>query len=299
MCVGARLLWGRTEERLFLEIGCHELAPRLNAAGQPTVPPPGRLPRRSWYGRSAVAASVPSCRRWYRPCHCASLLHPSACCLHLLPIYAHVRSLVASLLESVGHVPSFIHLCHLLLHCRFVRPGTSSEIAAQSVPLCFSTASLSVMSSSVVHIPVRAIVSFFFLLESKIQFHRCQHCCCFARPGTSSEIAAQSSPLYFSTASFSALSSSAVHLPARAIVSFFFDSKIPFHLCQQHCCFVRPETSAAISAHSSPFCFSTASISMLSSSTVHLPACGAVSSLLESKEQCHLLLHCFFRSARN
>jgi hypothetical protein len=36
MCVGARLLWGRTEERLFLEIGCHELAPRLNA-GQPTL----------------------------------------------------------------------------------------------------------------------------------------------------------------------------------------------------------------------------------------------------------------------
>jgi hypothetical protein len=118
-------------------------------------------------------------------------------------------------------------LCHLLRHCCFVRPGTSAAISAQFSPLFYFTSSVSVMSSSVVHLPARAVVS--SLLETKILFHLLRHCF-LVRPGTSFEIAAQSSPLCFFSASVSALSSSVVHLHARAIVSSLLESNTVFHL---------------------------------------------------------------------
>jgi hypothetical protein len=119
--------------------------------------------------------------------------------------------------------------------------------------------------------------------------------CIFVRPETSSEIAAQSSPLFFSTASVSVLSSSVVDLPARVVVSSLLECRALGHLVL-HCIFVRPGTSAAIAARSSSLCFSTASVSVLSSSVVHLPARAVVSSLLESKAlcHCHLFLRCVF-----
>jgi hypothetical protein len=100
------------------------------------------------------------------------------------------------------------YLTHLFLHFCFVRPGTSSEILAQFLPLYFSAASLSLPSSSLVHLPTGAAVS--SVLERKISCHLILHCC-FVRAETSSEIDAQSLPMRFSTTFFSMMSSSAVH----------------------------------------------------------------------------------------
>jgi hypothetical protein len=47
-------------------------------------------------------------------CHCAFLLHPSACCLHLLSIYPHVRSSRRS--WSAGHCAIFYHTCAIFYH---------------------------------------------------------------------------------------------------------------------------------------------------------------------------------------
>jgi hypothetical protein len=61
----------------------------------------------------------------------------------------------------------------------FFRPGTSAAIPAQSPPSYFCTASASVRSSSVVHLPLRAVVS--SLLETKISRHLVRHWL-FVRP---------------------------------------------------------------------------------------------------------------------
>jgi hypothetical protein len=124
-------------------------------------------------------------------------------------VQLHLRAVASSLLESKTST-------HLFQHCRFARPGTSAEIATQFLPLCFSTASFSVLSSSVVHLPLRAVVS--SLLESKVLYHLFNHCVLFdPKP------ARKSSPLYFSTAPFSVLSSSVVHLSIRTVVSSLVD----------------------------------------------------------------------------
>jgi hypothetical protein len=125
------------------------------------------------------------------------------------------------------HVPLGFKVCHLLQHCCFVRPGTRAEIPAQSAPLYFSTASVSVLSSSVVHLHLRAFVSSLF--KCRALCHLLRHCV-FVRPETSAAIAAKSSPLCFSTASFSVMSSSVVHLRLRAVVSSLLESNTEFHL---------------------------------------------------------------------
>jgi hypothetical protein len=56
--------------------------------------------------------------------------------------------------------------CHLCWHCFFVRPGTSAVITPQFFSPCVCTASFSLLSSSSVHEPVRAIAR--SMLESKI-----------------------------------------------------------------------------------------------------------------------------------
>jgi hypothetical protein len=102
-------------------------------------------------------------------------------------------------------------LCHLSMHCRFVRPGTSAAISTQFLPLCFSTALISFLSSSVNHLPVvRSLIR--TILGSKAYCHLFQHCF-FVRPGISAAIAFHLVPANFSAARNRSSSSSAVHLP--------------------------------------------------------------------------------------
>jgi hypothetical protein len=77
-------------------------------------------------------------------------------------------------------------LVPLPVHWFFVRPGTSAEIAAQSSPLCFSTASFRLLSSSFVHLPTRATVS--SCTVSKEWCHLPIHWF-IVQPGTSAETA--------------------------------------------------------------------------------------------------------------
>jgi hypothetical protein len=49
--------------------------------------------------------------------------------------------------------------CHLLRHCFFVRPGTRWAILSQPLPLCIFTATLNLVSSSGVQLPVRLFAS--------------------------------------------------------------------------------------------------------------------------------------------
>jgi hypothetical protein len=90
----------------------------------------------------------------------------------------------------------------------------------------------------------------------------------FIRPGTSAAIAAQSLPPCICTESFSLLSSSFVHLPARAVDGSMLFFKMLCHLVQHSFC-VRPGTSAAILSQFLPPCICTDSLSLLSSTTVH------------------------------
>jgi hypothetical protein len=201
----------------------------------------------------------------------------------------------SALSSSFVHVPacavvsSFLQTkarCHLCINCWFVRPGSSAAVATHFLPLCFSTISFSSTSSSFVHLPLRAAVA--WLLGSKAQYHLPLHWL-FVRPGTSAAIAAQFLPLYMSTASFSVLSSSFVHLTKCAIVSLFLESKALCHLLA-HWFFVQlppnschyasqlhPFASAAIAIQSvlytPPYFFLqatfTAEVSFVSSSGVH------------------------------
>jgi hypothetical protein len=65
-------------------------------------------------------------------------------------------------------------LCHLSLHCFFVRPGISAEIATQSMPTCVCTASFSLMSSTAFHLPARAFVG--SMLRAKVPCHLLRYC---------------------------------------------------------------------------------------------------------------------------
>jgi hypothetical protein len=77
-----------------------------------------------------------------------------------------------------------------------------------------------------------------------------------------------------------------------SVVSSLLEDRALCHLCL-HCCFVQPGTSAAIAAHPSSLCLSTASFSLPSSCFVRLPARAVVSSLLLYRASCHLFVHCF------
>jgi hypothetical protein len=107
------------------------------------------------------------------------------------------------------------NLCHLSIHCRFVRPGTSAAISIQFLPFCFSTALTSLVSSSVNHAPVRSLVR--TMLGSKAYCHLFQHCF-FVRPRISAAIAFHLVTANCSAARNSLSSSFAVHLPLRSVV---------------------------------------------------------------------------------
>jgi hypothetical protein len=99
------------------------------------------------------------------------------------------------------------------------------------------------------------------LLESKKYYHLLVHCY-FVRTGTSTQIASQFLPSKISTTSFSLASSCSdvQHVPPRAVSSLraCFDSTYANTVFPLG-------TSAAIASQFLPLCFSTASISVLSS----------------------------------
>jgi hypothetical protein len=154
------------------------------------------------------------------PYHRAFVPHPSICYLRLLPIYRHVPPL--------GRCWNSRHLANLRRHCFLVRPGPSAEIATQSLPPCVCTASFSLLSSTAVHLPVRT-GGLRSMLGSKASRHLFQHCFCI-RPGTSAAIAPQFLAPCVCTASFSLMSSTAVHLPARPLTRSMVGFKASFHL---------------------------------------------------------------------
>jgi hypothetical protein len=92
----------------------------------------------------------------------------------------------------------------------------------------------------------------------------------FVRPGTSAATAPRSLPPSVCTESFNLLSSTDVHSPLRPLARPTLGSRTSCHLFL-HCIFVRPGTSAATAVQSLPPCVCSASFSLLSSSTVHLP----------------------------
>jgi hypothetical protein len=156
------------------------------------------------------------------------------------------------------------------------------------LPMCVCIASFSLLSPSSAHLPLRPHAQS-MMLRFKTSCHLVRHCKC-VRPGTSAAIVAQFLPPYVSTASFSLLSSSAVHLPVRPFVPSMLGFKKSCHLVQ-HCCFVRPETNAAIAAQFLPPCVCTAFFSLLSSPSAHLPVRPFARSMLASKPSCHLRQH--------
>jgi hypothetical protein len=113
------------------------------------------------------------------------------------------------------------------------------------------------------------------------------------RPGTSAEITAQSLLPCVCNASFSVMSSNAVHLPVRPLARLMLCFKASCHLCR-HCLFVRPGIRVATATQSLPPCICTESFSLSPSSGVHLPVRLVVPPMLESKPLFHLLRHCFF-----
>jgi hypothetical protein len=108
------------------------------------------------------------------------------------------------------------------------------------------------------------------------------------RPGTSAVIAFQFLPSCSPTASFNVLSSSAVHLPARAVVGSMLETKVSHHLLR-HCFCVRPGTRTAIAFQFLPPCSPTTFFNFVSSFAVHLPASAVVGSMSETAS--HLLRH--------
>jgi hypothetical protein len=67
-----------------------------------------------------------------------------------------------------------MYLLHLLRHCLFVRPGTSTAIATQSFSSCVFTESFSLATSSCVHIPLRLLAR--PMLGFKTLCHLLLHC---------------------------------------------------------------------------------------------------------------------------
>jgi hypothetical protein len=109
--------------------------------------------------------------------HIFQLLSSSV--VHLIPVRPGVWSI---LVESTI-------LCHRLVHCTFVRPGTSTAISIQFLPPCLCTTSFRRLSSSAVHLPARPGV-WSVLMESKFLCHRLEHCVS-VRPGSSAAILVQ------------------------------------------------------------------------------------------------------------
>jgi hypothetical protein len=173
------------------------------------------------------------------PCSCtASFSLTSSTDAHL-----PVRPLARSMLQSKASS----HLCR---HCDLVRPGTSAEIATQSLSPCVCTPSFSLLSSTAVHLPVRPLVR--SMLGSKASCHLCRHWV-FVRHGTRAAITPQSLPPHVRTASLSLLSSTADHLPLRPLARAMMGSKKSYHLLQ-HCLFDRSGTSTATATQSlSPY----------------------------------------------
>jgi hypothetical protein len=100
--------------------------------------------------------------------------------------------------------------------------------------------SFNFLSSSAVHLPTSAVIG--SMLDFNVLSHLLRHCFC-VRPGICSAIAFQFLPPCSRTPSFKFLSSSAVHLPARAVVGS--NTNLSCHLLR-HCFCVRPGTSAVI-----------------------------------------------------
>jgi hypothetical protein len=108
------------------------------------------------------------------------------------------------------------------------------------------------------------------------------------RPGTSAVIVPQFLSPCVSTASFSLLSSTAVHLPLHPLTRQMLASKTSSHLLL-YWDFVRPGTNVAIAAQSLPPCLCTASLSWMTSLSVHLHERPLARSMLQSKTSSHLL----------
>jgi hypothetical protein len=120
------------------------------------------------------------------------------------------------------------YLFHLLQHCRFVRPGTSAAITAQSFQTpSICTASFNLSSSSGVYLPVRVVVR--TIRASRASFHLLRHCT-HARPRTNVAIANQFLPLCICTTSFNLPSSSAAHVSISVVVRTLRVSKASYHL---------------------------------------------------------------------
>jgi hypothetical protein len=140
--------------------------------------------------------------------------------------------------------------------------------------LCFSTASVSVLSSSFVQLPLRAIVS--ALVGSKALYQVVTPFITLCFRSTRNKHS-NCSPV---------LSIVLLYCICKCAIFFF----CPVTLARDrlgalagqvvmpstpHCCFVRPGTSATIAAQSLRLSFFTASFNVLSSSVVHLP-CAVV-----------------------
>jgi hypothetical protein len=106
-------------------------------------------------------------------------------------------------------------------------------MAPQFLPPCVCTASFSLLSSTAVQLPLRALAR--SLLGSKTSRHLSLHCN-LVHPGTSEAIATKCLPPCqcllpcISTASSSLLSSSALHLPTRSLALSMLGFKTSCHL---------------------------------------------------------------------
>jgi hypothetical protein len=85
--------------------------------------------------------------------------------------------------------------------------------------------------------------------------------------------------------------SSSVHLPVRRFARGMLGFKASCHL-SRHCFFVRPGTSAVIAAQFLPPCVCTESFSLMSSSSVHVPARLVAPSMLGSRASSPFRRHC-------
>jgi hypothetical protein len=116
---------------------------------------------------------------------------------------------------------------HLLQHCFFVRPGTSAEIATQSLPPCICAASAFYLRLLPVYPYVQQSGR---CLDSRYHAPSAPTLFFFVRPRTSMATATQSlSPCIF-TSSFNFFASSSDHLPVRSFAPSMLGFKALYHL---------------------------------------------------------------------